>query len=575
MKYNIVFKIVIIFCLSFFQMANAEKIEKYIVDIQINNDATVNITETILYDFEDEMRHGINRDMPYKYQNYNGDMEIKYTVRSVKDEQGNDYQFKQSIAGNNLNLRIGDPNSTISGKKYYIIEYTVKRAINYFQLQDEFYWNAIGANWKVPIDSATVNIKGPEINKTACFQGPYASRTPCNLAVTNGTYSVSLLMLDPYEGITVVAGFPKGIIKEPNQLEKAWDYITSNLIILFPPIILLILILYWFVFGRDPKGKGVIIAQYTSPTNLSPLESSIILTEKADPKMISTELISLAIKGYLNFKIDKKNILIERIKDYDENLSSLQKLIMNRFFPIHKGTADTRLTGADVLNLSSISENPTLAYSLSEISNEAYEKLTNEGYFPEQPNKVRDNFKIIALLVLLPLMITSNILIVSMLIILAIIIAIIGPIMPRKTQKGVETKEYLLGLKKYIELAESRRIEFHNKPEKNPEHFEELLPYAMIFGLEKEWIKYFKGFDYSPSWYHDINGGSMSIFNNNFIDGLSLIRSIISSEVLDHSIKEALSKASDRISSAGSGGSGFGGGGGVGGGFGGGGGGSW
>ena len=129
-----------------------------------------------------------------------------------------------------------------------------------------------------------------------------------------------------------------------------------------------------------------------------------------------------------------------------------------------------------------------------------------------------------------------------------------GAVMPRKTAKGVEAKEYLFGLKKYISVAEVRRIEFHNAPKKTPQHFEELLPFAMIFGLEKQWAEQFKGMTYSPAWYND---SQMGAFNSVvFADSLKSFSSLGAS------------------SFAPSGGSGFSGGG-AGGGFGGGGGGSW
>jgi uncharacterized membrane protein YgcG len=130
--------------------------------------------------------------------------------------------------------------------------------------------------------------------------------------------------------------------------------------------------------------------------------------------------------------------------------------------------------------------------------------------------------------------------------------------MPKKTLAGVEAKEYLLGLKEYISVSEIRRIQFHNAPAKTPEHFEELLPYAMIFKLEKEWAEQFKSITYSPTWYDDQKIGA---FNSVlFVDNLK-------------SFSGASIASVAPISSASSHGSGFSGG--AGGGFGGGGGGSW
>ncbi len=81
---------------------------------------------------------------------------------------------------------------------------------------------------------------------------------------------------------------------------------------------------------------------------------------------------------------------------------------------------------------------------------------------------------------------------------LAILTILIDP----KTKEGNRLYHELLGLRMYINTAEKYRIEFHNDPEKYKSVFENLLPYAIIFGLEKKWIKEFKDiYKVSPDWY--------------------------------------------------------------------------
>ena len=141
------------------------------------------------------------------------------------------------------------------------------------------------------------------------------------------------------------------------------------------------------------------------------------------------------------------------------------------------------------------------------------------------------------------------------------IIIVIGYFMPAKTVVGVEQKRYLLGLREYINIAEKDRIKFHNAPQKSPKHFEALLPFAMVFGLEREWGKQFEGiYTTQPGWYSD---SGMAGFNSYlFASSLHDFNSV------------AATSLSSAPSSASGGGSGFSGGG-AGGGFGGGGGGSW
>ena len=127
--------------------------------------------------------------------------------------------------------------------------------------------------------------------------------------------------------------------------------------------------------------------------------------------------------------------------------------------------------------------------------------------------------------------------------------------MPKRTKKGVLTKEYILGLKQYLSVAEKDRLNFHNAPEKNPQHFEALLPYAMVLGVEKQWAKQFEGIYIDTSaWCTGFYIGSFS--SRDFTNSLNSFGS--------------QAKSTFATPSSGAGGGGF-----AGGGGGGGGGGSW
>ena len=89
-------------------------------------------------------------------------------------------------------------------------------------------------------------------------------------------------------------------------------------------------------------------------------------------------------------------------------------------------------------------------------------------------------------------------------IILFILSLVIGILlgMERRTTLGYEALQYLKGFKDFLETTEKDRYAFHNAPEKSPEIFMEYLPYAIAFGVEKQWAKVFEDLDISdPDWY--------------------------------------------------------------------------
>lgn len=83
------------------------------------------------------------------------------------------------------------------------------------------------------------------------------------------------------------------------------------------------------------------------------------------------------------------------------------------------------------------------------------------------------------------------------------------------TQKGAEAKEYLHGLKKYMKLAEAERLNVLQSPDGSLSEkidvankgqlvklYERLLPYAVLFGIEKKWAQEFADlYEKAPDWY--------------------------------------------------------------------------
>src|SRR3989338_11353435 len=67
----------------------SEKIDNFTVNIAINEDATIDVEETIRYDFGTDERHGIYREIPYKYQARGGNysLDISDLDVTIGDEQ--------------------------------------------------------------------------------------------------------------------------------------------------------------------------------------------------------------------------------------------------------------------------------------------------------------------------------------------------------------------------------------------------------------------------------------------------------------------------------------------------------
>ncbi len=549
-----------------------ERITNFSVDIHIHQNASMDVTEEITYDFDNNSRHGIFRNIPVKYSTSLGNASIRLSDISVTDGTGKPYEFTVSNSGKNRQIKIGDPDTLISGIKMYVIRYHVERAIGYFNDFDELYWNVTGNEWEVPIDKADAVVYLPKnISKAdlriACYEGPLGSSASCKHSENNegSTAAIGMVTFSSQaafgagEGLTVAVGFPKGTVTQPTAFQNFMQLVRDNWILILPVIVFAIMFRLWYTKGKDPKGRGTIVPEYDAPDNLTPLEISAVLHEGARNQDISAQIIYLATKGFLRItRVEEKGLLFSHT---DYTLTKLKK-ISEATNPIDIELLEALYiddTGSQDLKISSLKNN--FYKKLPAIKKAVTASVIEKGYYLVDPMKVRGKYIGIGVACFVLIWLFGMIGILNAVVVISIILSggiiiLFGYFMPTVTKAGAIAREQIKGLKQYITVAEKDRINFHNAPEKNPELFEKLLPYAVVLGVENQWAKQFESIYMTPpSWYNDPSGG---VFN---------------AVILSNSLHSFSSEASSTFASSpggGSGGGGFSGGGGGGGG-----GGSW
>ncbi|MCK5211747.1 DUF2207 domain-containing protein [Candidatus Parcubacteria bacterium] len=564
--------IILVFSL-FFVFVNVaqaeERIDDFTIEIKINQDSSINVTEKITYNFGEIKKHGIYRDIPYKYKARGGTFKLRFSNIDVTYNDGKPVDFSVSEQGDNKHIKIRDAKTLVSGQQQYIIKYTVNRAINYFDTHDELYWNTTGNEWSVDIKQTRTNLVLPQSIlesdlRTECFAGLGGSQDKClstryEYSGTSQVKGITFIndLLSDHEGMTIVVGVPRGIIAEPTIFQNLLYIIKDNWIVVWPILVFLFLFYLWRARGRDPEGRGTIIAEFEAPDKLSPAEVGVLIDEVANKRDISAELIYLANKGFLKIKkIEPVGILksadyeLIRLREPGEALVKHDQALLKAIF-----------AGKSSIKISELKNK--FYKDLDKITKEIYKSTVAKGYFLASPRQTRGKYIVAGIIILLLSWFVGpnfGVIGVGSIVLSAIIVMIFGYFMPALTKKGVLAKEKILGLKEYINVAEKDRIKFHNAPEKNPQHFEVLLPFAMVMKLEKAWARQFANiYDSSPSWYEGSGGHFSALALTNELSGFS---------------KTTNTSLASHPSSAGSGGSGFSGGS-SGGGFGGGGGGSW
>jgi len=531
----------------------AEKINSFESKISVQKNADVLVVETIIYDFGTAGKHGIFREIPVVYKNDEGKkFKIDFQVLSVKNENGISYKYKQSKKGENVNLKIGDPDKTLTGEKTYVISYKLSGVITYFSDHDEFYWNVTGNGWQVPIDSAQALIALPQETsgniREICYTGRSGSQEQnCqfNLDSASKIVFATTQPLASFEGLTIAVSFPKNIIAHVEPKEAGLPAPVKILLIALATgyyVIAPFSVLYfWFKYGRDPEVGKPVTAWYDPPKDkknrkLSPAEVGTLVDEYANERDLSATIIDLAIKGYLKIKQEGKEYILIKRKEFkeDRSLKSHEKMMLESFFE-------------DQTEVSTKSLKKDFYRTSGKIMKELYKILVEKGFFPESPEKVRNKFYFIGVFGFFTLNFP-----------LGVLALLFGRVMPRKTLFGAQAKIRALGLKNFLSSQE-RTLEFQ---EKNWHFFEKLLPFAIVFNVADLWAKRFQGISASPpDWYEGrYRGGfSSTVFTSSVLGSTSKFQSVSA---------PSSSRSSSGFSSGFSGGS-------SGGGFGGGGGGSW
>jgi uncharacterized membrane protein YgcG len=552
--------------------AAGEAIRLFTTEIYLETEDAFTVVEKITYDFGEQQRHGIFREIPVRYgRGRAADYQISLDVESVTDESGTNQPYQTSTRGRNLRIRIGDPNRKVTGTKGYVIRYRVERGILYFEDHDELYWNATGTDWPVAIDRAEAEVFLPEgapleLMTFNCFTGPMgAVGSDCVERASNGIVSFATdRPLRGKEGLTVAVWLPKGVLIEPTALEKLLSRISDYLSpwTLLPLGTFLVLLYLWQSRGRDPRGRDSIPVAYQAPDGMTPAELGTVVDEKVDMEDITSSILDLAVRGFLEIEeLDATKFLFFSDRDYalvkkrepDASLRPHERLLLSHLFG-----AGSRVT------ISSLKEK--FYEHLPEIRSSLYKQLSGaRGYFPVSPDRVRKGYAIagavlLGLGVLLFAFFSRTIPGVALFASGAITL-LLSRVMPRRTRRGRKAYEEILGFKEFVERVDADRLE--RMGGRSVGQFEEVLPYAIVLGVADAWADAFAGiYTEPPSWYHSpryTHGFAPRLFVGDLGRSLGTMGQTMRSSP----------------KSSGSGSSGFSGGGSSGGGFGGGGGGSW
>lgn len=174
--------------------ARDEKIEQLQVVVSAEGDNGVRITETIDQDFGTNSKHGPQLVVPNDFG------QVSDVTASSDDAPHNVYLDDTYLNGvSATQIRVGDPDETVSGQHRYTVSYVLPRAR---YAAPTFSLDVVGADSDIPIEDVTVVFDGITLDDPSCTAGSAGSDDPC--AFEKGApLRLSYDRLDPKQGITV------------------------------------------------------------------------------------------------------------------------------------------------------------------------------------------------------------------------------------------------------------------------------------------------------------------------------------------------------------------------------------
>jgi uncharacterized membrane protein YgcG len=525
-------------------------------------------TETLVAVFpEYDQNRGIRRAIPLDYDGHPTDIRVE----SVTDENGTarPYEVAEDEDGVFLLITIA-ADDYVHGEQTYVIRYRQQNVT----LQpddapiDEFYWDVNGTGWAQPFGRVRAEVRmSPDVaaglnGDTACYRGWQGSGKPCESLTTTETDPPAVIAeaasLGPYENLTVAIGFEQGTFAPRDDSFGAspaaiGGAVAAGLAVLALAAAILLRATRW----RSHPGRGTIIAQYEPPEGVSAMVAADLVGHPE--KGVTATILDRAVEGELRVvETGRKKYAVEFVggEPGDAHARSVVSALF-RGNPVPG--ASRQLKSSDT----------ALGRRLLSIRQSVTKGVVGSG-LRRKPDPGLRALLAIGAIAAATLSVVLGIVALddrrggawpAILFIVAIVAAVatvvlVGNVRPL-TERGRAFRDHLEGLRLYIRLAEADRLRVLQSPTgalrvERPSAAslaaassagastdaatttatatgaapldpavvlklnERLLPYAVLFGLEREWSRVlaelYEARGEEPTWYSGRSGFDAASF---------------------------------------------------------------
>ena len=330
------------------------EISNYNVDIVVDEDKNLHITEEITADFFD-YTNGIYRYIPLKQSigvpNGNGGRDVKYyenTISNFELLNDNTYLYDNFISEGYEFYAIAMDAPRGNGESFtFKFSYDLFPGDDRDTSKDFFYQNIIGTGWDTIIRQLNFTITFP---KETDFSGAsfYVGLFGDDTTGTQVEYSTTLnedgshtisgtygngddVYLDYGEALTIYLPLEQGYFNVTRSY--LFDYILIALFVIGLALII------WLIIKHRRKEPIIDVVEFSAPDNLTPTEAGYIIDKSLKGKDISALIVYWADKGIIKIEEKDKKIYLAKLKDLPENAKEHEKIFFNAVFTTDKPIA--------------------------------------------------------------------------------------------------------------------------------------------------------------------------------------------------------------------------------------------
>jgi uncharacterized membrane protein YgcG len=490
--------------------------------------AQLQVRETIVAIFpEFDQNRGFYRDIP----EYRHGVQLHTQVDSVVDEFGQPVPYTTEYYYDFFSVGLGD-DTYVHGRQTYVISYRQVDVVEAFADTgaDEFYWDANGTGWAQPFGSVSMTLTvDPSLVPALTGEfdcsvliGECDEPLVMNLTADGAAvFTAASTDLVPNESLTVAIAFEPGtfvpgdVVIAPPTDDGGGDYEpvyepptfwqTATPFIVGPAGVLLA-----FIAGathgadrsRRTGASDIIIPQYTPPDGLNVMVAAYIAGRPE--RAFAAQIVDLAVRG---------NVRLLDHPDDDSSPFAVELLHTNGLDHLETKLVEA-IFGSDPQGGRRIplgSSNTTLGTKLTDVYRSVDKKLKGDGLqdTPRPTALWSVLFFLSVAVVIVGGFVTFSRFVGDGAFEATAVSTVVAFFAARATYarrstvaplsaRGRDVNDHLLGMRDYMQLAEADRIQMLQSPEgaervdvddqaQLVKLYERLLPYAVIFGIEREW----------------------------------------------------------------------------------------